>query len=161
MVLDARQIVDGHLGVAQHPPVGRDHGDPRRGRPRAPQRERVKLGRRGVPRDQRAGLVVQEPPDADQAGLERVHRERLEGAGQVETGHDDRDGDEADEGQRELARDAAPEEVDERLGHGGSVSSRYPTDFTVPIRLPASPSFARRRRTCTSTVRDSIASARA
>ena len=55
VVLDARQIVDGHFGIAQHAAVGRDHGDPRGGRPRASQHERMEVVRRGLPRHQARG----------------------------------------------------------------------------------------------------------
>src|SRR5207244_11668280 len=101
------------------------------------------VGRRGLPQHEVTRLVVQEPADAGQAYLERVHRERLEGPVEVETRGDRRDGDEADERQRELARDAAAEKGDERAGHDRSRSNRYPTDLTVALRLPASPTCPR------------------
>ena len=71
-----------------------------------------------------ARLVVQEPADARQTSLEGVERERLEGAVEGQARHDHGDGDEADERHGELARDAAAQEVDERLDHGVSVSKR-------------------------------------
>jgi len=124
VVLDSGQIVDGHLGVAQHAPIGADHGDARAGRPRRAQREGAKLGRRGVASHEGPRLVVQQPADAGELRLEGFHRERLERAGQVQAGGGGREGDEADEGQGELPRDAAPEEVNEAAHHARSASSR-------------------------------------
>ena len=55
-------------------------------------------------------------------------------------------------------RDPAAQPVDEPADH--SASNRYPTPFSVAMRAPAGPSLARSRRMWTSTVRDSISSAR-
>src|SRR4029453_16619144 len=115
----------------------------------------------GLAQDAGEGVVVEQATDAAEPRLQGLYREPLEGAGEVDPGGDGREGDEADERQGQLPGDAPPEEVNTGGGHAGSPSNREPTDLIVAIRLPASPSFARRRRTCTSTVRDSISSARA
>ena len=67
---------------------------------------------------------MQEPARARQAGLEGLHRETLEGTVQEQAGQERRHGDEADQRERELPRDAPAEEVDERFARAHSGSKR-------------------------------------
>ena len=159
VVLELRDRVGIALGFADHAAVGIDQRDARaRGAGHALDEC---LGARARPVVQDAArLGLQEPRHAGQARLDGLDREVAERVVQVEAGREHGDAHEADERQRQLQRDATPDQTQDR--HGQSTGSRrYPTPFTVVMRPPSSPSLTRRRRTWTSTVRDSISPAAA
>ena len=121
MILEPRQLRLRHLGIGEDDPVGRDERDARAGRPgrahdEVPQRARHRAD------EQPARFVVQQARGGDQAGLQRVHGERLEGAGEIDTRRARRDGDEADERERQLDGDTPANEL-ERPGHRRIIAS--------------------------------------
>src|SRR5712691_8504198 len=107
-----------------------------------------------------AMTVTREVGRRAEARLNGLDGHALETSGEIHAHEHHGHRDEAHERQGELEGDAAAEGVDEPAEHHVMGSRRYPTLLTVRIRRPSGPSFTRSRRTCTSTVLDSISPAR-
>ena len=116
VILQARKLRGGHLGVTEHESVERDEGHARARRLCRAHRERPDRRRRRGPDEEGTGVVVQEPGGGDQPGLERVHGEGLQRVVQIDAGRHHAQRDEADEREGQLDGDAAAHER-QRPGH--------------------------------------------
>src|SRR5262245_59845016 len=158
MVVEQGELSAGTLGVSEDLTIGGDQCDAR-GRRLRDARHELACHPRIWPRCQQIRrLRMEHGADRREAGGERFRRELIERPREVEPSDQRRDGHEPDERERELERDATPDEPQQRP-HQLSASSRYPSPLTVTIRPPSPPSLTRRRRTWTSTVRDLISPA--
>ena len=148
------------LGVGEHPPVGGDEGDPRVRAPGRPLGERLEAPRLTTGPEARARLVLEHPSPGSEPRLDGLDGHALKAPGKIEAHEHHGHRNEAHQGQGELEGDAPAKSVNNPGEHQLSGSRRYPTLLTVRMRCPSGPSLTRSRRTCTSTVRDSISPAR-
>ncbi|OGL21433.1 MAG: hypothetical protein A3G44_11665 [Candidatus Rokubacteria bacterium RIFCSPLOWO2_12_FULL_73_47] len=120
VVLDPPEVVHADFRVAEHPARRLDQRHARFRRSCRPDDPGPDLPRGRPPQEEPAGAVVEEPAGAREPRLERLDREPLERAGQEQAGEQRRHRDEPDQRQRQLARDAPPDEEDRARQHHSS-----------------------------------------